>query len=468
MNGRDFKKVHLIGVGGINISAVAKLLLASGISVSGSDVAENEQTQILQQRGAMIARGHAAEHVPADAELVIYSSAVPVTNPEREEAKRRNIPELTNFQFLAEWFYDAKTILVTGTHGKSTTTAMLGLMLERAKLDPTFVVGSKVPSFPEGNLRIGSPDLFVIEGDEYARHFLEFSPWGIVINNIELDHTDVFANLEEMVDAFRQLLHQIKSGGVVVANTGDVNVAKLLKEESEWIAQQSIRVIGFGEHEMQAWNVKHEMKEGWNHIDVAGSGVSYRFVTHAIGAFNALNAAGSALLAIACGADYASIATSLELFSGIWRRFERLGELNGATIYSDYGHHPTAVAQTLAAAHDAFPERRIVLCFQPHHRNRTKHLFFDFVPSFDVADVLVLCEIYDVAGRDAKEDEMISSQDLVDAIIPHDADRGVTRTVEYAKNPQEAVTATMKLVQAGDIVIVMGAGDIDGEVRKLL
>ena len=162
-----------------------------------------------------------------------------------------------------------------------------------------------------------------------------------------------------------------------------------------------------------------------------------------------------------------AIRNALESFTGIWRRFELLQEKDGVKIYSDYGHHPTAVAATIRGAKEQFPKRRVLLCFQPHHRNRTKHLFLDFVPSFDVADAVVLCEIYDVKGRDATEDADISSQDLVDAVVRHDADRGVSRLVEYAANPETAVQRIMQIAERGDIVIIMGAGDIDEAARNV-
>ncbi|MBU1348858.1 UDP-N-acetylmuramate--L-alanine ligase, partial [Patescibacteria group bacterium] len=199
MNRTTLKAVHLIGAGGINMSADGKLLLASGITVTGSDMEENEQTKLLAERGARIMIGEAADNIPEKTDLVVYTSAAPATNLERIEATKRDIPQMTNFAFLGQWFEDAKTIVISGTHGKSTTTAMLGLILEKAGLDPTVVVGSKVPAFVDGNLRMGREDLFVVEGDEYARHFLEFHPFGLIINNLELDHTDVFRDIEALL-----------------------------------------------------------------------------------------------------------------------------------------------------------------------------------------------------------------------------------------------------------------------------
>lgn len=457
---RGVKSVHLVGIGGINMSAVAKILQNAGVKVSGSDAVQNEQTDVLSEMGATVAIGHSATNIPQDAEAVIYSSAVPSSNVEREEAGRRDIREMTNFEFLGEWYASKKMIVVAGTHGKSTTTAMLGLMLERTGLDPTVVVGSKVPSFENGNLRIGASDLLVVEGDEYAKHFLAFRPFGLLLNNIELDHTDIFPTIDDMRAAFRELLSNVVDAGIVVANVGDANVASLVKE-----AEERVRVVAFNGADASSWVVTNSVKENVNELKIEKPGIAYTFILHVPGSFNALNAAGAALMARELGASYPDIGVALESFKGIWRRFELLEENDGAKYFSDYGHHPTAVSSTLKAAKQQFPSSRILLCFQPHHRNRTKHLFLDFVPSFDDADILVLCEIYDVAGRDASEDAEVSSKDLVDAIVRHDADRSVSRLVEYAPDPASAVERIRALAKPGDIVIIMGAGDIDAVAR---
>jgi len=439
MNVRHAKAIHFVGIGGINMSGVAKVLHCAvgsaqwAVQVTGSDVCANEQTKILQKKGIQIAIGHAAKNVPRDCDLLVYSSAVPTSNQEREEARRRGIREMTNFEFLGEWFADFKMIVVAGTHGKSTTTAMLGLILERAGLDPTVIVGSVVPSFPDGNLRVGASNLVVIEGDEYAKHFLAFRPHGLILNNIELDHTDVFPTIIEMKAAYRELVARVVDGGFIVANKEDKNVQDVTS-----LSPCRVLLFGLGEDKGKEWT-----------LSVPGR-------------FNQMNAAGAATAAKELGASEEVITVALKSFQGIWRRFEFLGERNGARWYSDYAHHPTAVAATLEATR---VESRMLLCFQPHHRNRTKQLFFDFVASFDLADVLVLSEIYDVEGRDTTQDADVSSKDLVDAILRHDADRGVTRLVEYAPNPEAAVRRITDLAKTGDIVIVMGAGDIDGVGR---
>jgi len=467
---KGIKKAHLVGAGGINVSAVGKLLLQAGVEVSGSDVKENEQTKILAERGAKISIGHDAKNVPENCEILIHTSAAPESNPERAEARRRGIPEMTNFRFLGEWTADKKVVLVTGTHGKSTTTAMLGAILEDAGLDPTVILGSKLPNWEQGNLRLGKSDLWVIEGDEYARHFLEFTPYAVLINNLELDHIDVYPTLADYVGAFAEMLGKVKEDGIVVANVGDKNVAQLLQAKGQAINERRLRSVGFCVETQKVedvWSVSFVRTDGNTELRLKKGMNEHIFGLHVHGSHNALNAAGAALLAMELGASEDSVRHALASFNGIWRRFERLGEIGGAIWYTDYAHHPTAVAATLAGAREVYPDKRIVVCFQPHHRNRIRNLFSDFIPSADAADVLALCEIYDVKGRDTAEDAEMSSRLLVEAIKKHDAERGFPRTVEYAPDPASAVAKTRELSQDGDVVIIMGAGDIDDAVRKL-
>ncbi len=437
MHKTNLKNVHLIGIGGINMSAVAKLLLANNIQVSGSDAVENEATQELRARGVDIQIGADAKHIPANTDLAIYSSAVPQQHVERQAARDRSIKEQTNFEFLGEWTKDKRAILVTGTHGKSTTTAMLGNILIQGDLDPTVIVGSRVPGFPDQNLRLGTSDLYLIEGDEYAKHFLEFTPDAITINNIELDHTDIFKDLADMVDTFRQLLRQMKPNGLVVANADDKNVMQLIQEERKALLEKGIAIQTFSFTE---------------------PGLPFKLSVP--GKINILNASAAATVASSFGVRQEDIKTALQNFTGIWRRFERIAEKDGTLIISDYGHHPTAVRETLQAAKDFYPDKRLVLCFQPHHRNRTKELFTEFVASFDLADIVLLCEIYDVKGRDAGKDQDMSSRLLVEAVQARDAKSGNKHLVEFTASPAESLTRLKQLVQPNDLVLIMSAGDL--------
>ncbi|MCR4256716.1 MAG: UDP-N-acetylmuramate--L-alanine ligase [Candidatus Uhrbacteria bacterium] len=478
------KHAHLVGIGGINMSAVAKLLKRAGIGVSGSDAKKSELTDEVEAMGIPVAIGQDKMHVPPECDLLIYSSAVPATNPERMEAARRGIREMTNFRFLGEWYAASRVLLVTGTHGKSTTTAMLGHMLEGTHQDPTVIVGSRVPGYPLGNVRFsaegavpagrqgsvsggGDNNLVVIEGDEYAKHFLEFEPYGLIINNIELDHTDVFPDLDALLAAFSALLARVQAGGVVIANADDARVSTLIGRERTELESRGIRIrtFGFGSHadcRVEDLQVKDER------LTFAYRDASLRPIRVELpvpGRMNALNAAAALTLASSLGIPSTEAVRTLESYRGIWRRFEIASDRDDVIVVSDYAHHPTAVAMTLDAARSFYPGRRLLVCFQPHHRRRTRDLFDDFIPAFDKADHLALCEIYDVAGRE--EGDRISSRDLQEAIIRHDGDRGVQRSVEYASDPEEALTILKRWKRPGDIILVMGAGDIYSIAKKV-
>jgi UDP-N-acetylmuramate--alanine ligase len=454
------KQAHLVGIGGINMSAVAKLLKGAGVAVSGSDARKSELTDELEAAGIRVLIGHDKMYVPPECDLLIYSSAVPATNPERMEAARRGIRELTNFQFLGEWFSSSRVLLVTGTHGKSTTTAMLGRLLEGAHQDPTVIVGSRMNGAPHGNIRFGEGELVVIEGDEYAKHFLEFQSYGVIINNIELDHTDIFSDIEAVLVAFSEMLSRVQNGGVVVANADDPRVSTLIGRERAELESRGIRIrtFGFASHaDCHAEDV--QMKDGlltFSYRDATLRPV--RVELPIPGRMNALNAAAALTLVSALGIQASESAPALAEYRGIWRRFEIVSDLNDVVVVSDYAHHPTAIAVTIEAARSFYPGRRLLVCFQPHHRRRTRDLFLDFVPAFDRADHLILSEIYDVVGREGGE--TISSRDLQDAILRHDAERGVQRSVEYAVDPEEALTILKRWKRPSDVILIMGAGDI--------
>lgn len=452
------------------MSGVAKLLRRAGVSVSGSDATASELTHELEELGIHVFIGHDADNVPPECDLVIYSSAIPELNPERAEARRRNLPQMTNFAFLGEWTRGKRVLLVSGTHGKSTTTAMLGLMLESAHRDPTVIVGSRLSSFPDGNVRFGESDLYVIEGDEYARHFLEFQPYGLIINNIEPDHFDIFPDLDAVMNVFREMLSRVQPKGIVVANADDQNVQTLIGQERASLEERgiSIKTFGFGSHADQQV-MEHAMRSGGQVFTLRNPrGLMTRFRLQIPGKMNVMNAAGALTLCQALGVPSDTLQDAVEAFPGIWRRFETVADKEDVTVISDYGHHPTAVAATLEAAKSFYPGRRIVLAFQPHHRNRTKHLFEKFVQSFDKADALLLVEIYDVAGRDARDDETISSRDLQDAVLKRDLEHTVSRPVEYASDPDSALDILRRWKRKGDVILVMGAGDIYKIADKIL
>lgn len=466
MNVHAWKRVHLVGIGGINMSAVAKLLSQSGIAVTGSDDHETPMATELIQHGFKIVIGPYDErNVPDDCQAVIHTSAAKEDNPERVAAKHRNLPDITNFEFLGEWFKDKEVILVTGTHGKSTTTALLAEMCIQANLDPTVIIGSRLSNWPDVNLRMGKSNLVIIEGDEYAKHFLSFHPSGLIINNIELDHTDVFVDLDDVRHAFERLLRQTKKGAIVVVNGESVEAMKAVTS----IKLHELKTITFGRQETaklqsQAFNamVESARVKDVTEVKIKYGAEDWNLQTVLMGSFNAMNVTAAAVMAKQLGASLEAIQQAVVNFKGIWRRMELLGEQNGALIFSDYGHHPTAVRETLAAVKQAYPDKRLVLCFQPHHKNRTKHLFDQFISCFNQADILVLCEIYDVPGRSAAEDADVTSTKLLEAVKAQNS----KLVSEYAPDPQSAIKQTFALLKPGGVCVFMGAGDIDAHLRE--
>lgn len=460
------------------MSAVAKILLKAGATATGSDVHESEITKEMEGLGIKVSIGpHDERNVPEKCDGVIHTSAAPDTNPERIAAKNRNITDINNFEWMGAWFKSSRTVVVTGTHGKSTVTSLLGMMCIEAGLDPTVVVGSKIPGWKDHNLHLGNSDLVIVEGDEYAKHFLEFHPEAIIINNLELDHTDVYANIDELRKTFERLIRQIKIGATIVANAEFEQVIEAIKP---LIVTQKLKVNYFSRPNRYADKglkfkdeniVKSEVGIEWKdeklHVALKTGDDELKITSRLIGDYNGLNLASAALMARHLGASDEAIKKVAESFPGIWRRMELIGERNSVKIFSDYGHHPSAVTSVISAVHDAYPDKRLVLCFQPHHKNRTKHLWQDFVTCFDRADALVLCEIYDVVGRAAPEDADVTSQKLLQEIKARDITRPLEH-MEYAPDPASAINQTLKLIKPGDICIVMGAGDIDTALRRFL
>ncbi len=459
------KKAHVIGAGGIGVSAVARLLLHEGKIVSGSDAVRNETVDELNAAGIVVTVGHDSSHLPPDADVVIFSDAVPPTNPERHEARRLGIREMSYFEFLGEFSKDRWTIAVSGTNGKSTTTALLGLMLERGGLEPTVIVGSKVPTFAHKNLRIGRSKFFVVEADEYNAHMLQLSPQMIVLTNIEEDHLDFYRDLAHIRDTFREYVQNLPPDGQLILNADDhvcfyelapkvPFVTYAMDNPADYAARHVSVTSG-----MQAFQIVRTR----GGLETALADCAMRLP----GRFNVMNALAAATAALELGVSPDAVVATLREFTGIWRRFESVGEYHGATLISDYGHHPTAVRGTIDAVRSFFPGRRVVLAFQPHHRNRTRKLFDEFVASFDGADVLVLSEVYDVAGREDDADANVSSRDLVAATKARDAERVVEREVLFGGTVAETQKRLEHLIKPGDAVVLMGAGDLYVIAKKL-
>jgi len=467
------------------LSAIAKLMLARGKIVKGSDANKSEITEELKKAGAKIAIVQKAKNLADDTELVIYTLAILKNNPERVKAEKMKIPMLAYPEALAMLFNAKYGIAICGTHGKSTATSMIGLVLADAGLDPSVVVGSKVPEF-DGNLRIGKGKHFVIEACEYERAFLEYRPKIIVLNNIELDHTDYYKDIADYRSAFEEFIGHLSKDGLLVFNGDDKQISnpksqipnKSQIQNSKLQIKLKTTSFGFGENndlrcrKMETENGFVKFWVNFNNNDFG------EFILKLPGKFNVYNALGAIAAGLHLGIGAEKIKKSLAEFGGIWRRFEIKGNYKGALAISDYAHHPTAVKATIEAAREFYPGRRIFAVFQPHQHNRTKMLYKDFLKSFDSADGLILAEIFDVAGREEKKDQNISSKKMAEDIkfaiaTPRNGNKNCflhSDSIFYAKNLAETRKLIDEKIQKGDILLIMGAGDIykvaDGLVEK--
>jgi UDP-N-acetylmuramate--alanine ligase len=457
---REATHIHCIGAGGIGLSAIAKYLAAQGKTVTGSDLAETEITAELIAHGVAVSYSQLGG-VPVGTDMVIYTEAAPFENPERADARERGIPEMSYAEALGAISRDKRTIAVSGANGKSTTTAMIGLILEAAGFDPTVVVGSKVPGFPLGNLRIGESDWLVVEADDYHAHLLQLRPSIIVLTNIEEEHLDYFSDLEHIVRTFQTFVDSLPEDGTLIVNADDEVSFDDLVHHANTVTYGIEEAADFMAADLATGAGEQSFKLALANGDAKDSG---SFTLKVPGKFNVSNALAAIACAKSLGVPDEAIKTTLAGFGGIWRRFERLGEWEGAEIISDYGHHPTAIRVTLEAAREFYPGRRIVLVFQPHQRHRTKALMNDFAAAFDGTDLLILSDIYDVAGREDDTTGDVTSSMLAELIgarpeSPRPLLGGDLRRTE------EMLRANAK---PGDVIIVMGAGTIDKLARNLI
>lgn len=462
MDFEQINHIHFVGIGGIGVSALARLFLAMGKKITGSDLRDSQTITDLKKLGATIFLSHDAADAQG-AQLVIYSEDITDSSEgfvELNSARKGNITTLSYAQALGRLMVGKKGIGVTGTNGKSTTAAMLGLILEAADMDPTVVIGTKISPKNESdkfraNARLGNSEIFVAEADEYHRHMLETHPGMIIVTNIAEDHLDYYKDLQEIKSAFSQYIKSLPADGILIYNADDHNAVEVCR-------QATCHKFTFGIHhyaDLQAMNLKVGTgRQTFDlHLNDEPIGI---FELQVPGHFNISNALGAALAAIKLGVNSDVIRKVLAEFTGTWRRFEKVGELSGKTIISDYGHHPAGVSGTIEAVKEFYPGKKILLVFQPHHRNRTKKLFGEFVEALSHADNLIVSEIFDVTGRE--HGEQISSKDLVAELEK----LGVK--AEYAKDLNETEEMIKAKVRDFDIVIIMGAGDIDLLARKLV
>lgn len=436
--------IHLVGIGGIGLSAIARVLVQKGYVVSGSDLSLSHITRELVALGAQVHQGHSGENV-AGAEAVIVSSAVPGDNPEITSAREKGVPVLKRGQALSWLMKDRYSIAVAGTHGKTTVSAMIGLLLENDNRDPTIIVGGIIPELG-ANAKEGQGEYLVVEADEYDRAFLHFSPQAAVVTSIEMDHPDCFADVEDVSKAFREFLSNMPTGGFVMACADDPQVRRIVEDLSH------LQVVTYGlgpEGHWRAANLEQNAVGGTDFLVTAGDEQKGWFQLSIPGAHNVANALAAIGVGDHLGLDLASVRDTLTRFQGVGRRFEVRGESEGITVVDDYAHHPSEIKATLAAARRRYDGRRIWVVFQPHTYSRTKALLGEFASAFGDADRVVVTAIYpareqDTLGMDASD--LVESMDHPHST--HVADLG------------EAATTVASQLASGDVLFTMGAGDV--------
>jgi UDP-N-acetylmuramate--alanine ligase len=438
--------IHFVGIGGIGMSGIAELLLNLGYRVSGSDLRRSETTDRLAALGATIRFGHAAENVPADGHVVVTSSAVRQGNPEVLEAQRRKIPVIPRAEMLAELMRMKYGIAIAGTHGKTTTTSMVATVLASAGWDPTAVVGGKLNSLGS-NAKLGQGEFLVAEADESDGTFLKLSPTVAVVTNIDPEHLDFYSGIGQIKETFLHFINKVPFYGFAVLCVDHPNVQELLPAVTKTVV-----TYGFSRHaDYRAEGLVPEGMANRFTVIVRGEAVG-EMAIRAPGRHNVSNALAAVAVSMELGIPCDKVRQGLLDYAGVARRFQFKGEAGGVTVMDDYGHHPAEIRATLAAAREVWPDRRIVVGFQPHRFSRTRALFKEFLSAFNEADVLLLFDVY-AAGEEPIEGA--DAERLCEAIREHGH-----RGARYAGKAGDAKEAVLSVLRPGDIFLTMGAGDV--------
>lgn len=448
---RKFRKIHFVGIGGIGMSGIAEILLNHGFTVSGSDLHLSSVTDRLAARGAKIHSGHCAENL-ADAEALVYSSAVKEDNPEIRAARGNKVPVIRRAEMLAELMRMKFGIAIAGTHGKTTTTSMVGTILVEAGLDPTVIVGGISPVFGS-NARIGSSEFLVVEADEFDRSFLKLTPTIGVVTSIELEHLDCYRDLEDLLEAFGIFAGKVPFYGTVVVCRDEPSVLELCHR-----IDRPIKTYGL--------NPGAELRA--TDIEILNNRVSFKALDndsllgkvelYVPGEHNVKNALAAIAVGLELEIPFATISAGLLKFIGVKRRFEVKCEIGGVTVIDDYAHHPTEVRAAIAAAKSGYC-RRLVAVFQPHLYSRTRDFHRDFGAAFQGAETVIVAPIY--PAREAPL-EGVSGEMIVKAAkeLGHP-------DAHYAAERETLVEVMFEKIRPGDVVMTMGAGDIWMEGERL-
>ena len=441
---KSIKKIHFVGIGGIGMSGIAEILLNKGFKVSGSDLNLTEVTNRLVKLGAKIYEGHSPENVK-DVDVLVYSSAVIPDNPEVRAAADRNIPIIKRAEMLAETMRMQYGIGIAGTHGKTTTTSMVGLTLTEGGIDPTIIVGGKLSGLGGTNARLGNGDFIVVEADEFDRTFLKLTPTIAAITTLESEHLDTYKDLDDIKTAFIEFANKVPFYGFIVICLDEPALQDIIPFINKTIftygttAQADVRAVDIEHKGFNSWyNVIHKGKElGKIKLNIPGD----HYVKNSLVAVT---------IGMELGIDFAVIKKALEKFKGVYRRFETKYN-NGILVLDDYAHHPTESSATLAGIRAAW-DRRLVVVFQPHLFSRTKDFYQDFGRSFLNSDVFICTDIYP-----AREKPI---EGITGEMIANIAKKYGHKNVHYIPDKKDIPKKLMELKKKDDIIITMGAGDI--------
>jgi UDP-N-acetylmuramate--alanine ligase len=440
-----YQHVHFVGIGGSGMSGIAEVLLNLGYTVSGSDQKRSPVTDRLESLGARIAEGHDAAHL-GRAQVVVTSTAVRPTNPEVLEARRRGVPVIPRAEMLAELMRLKYGVAVAGSHGKTTTTSMIALVLDRGGLDPTVVVGGRLGVLGSG-ARLGKGDYMVAEADESDRSFLKLTPTVAVVTNVDREHLDTYRDLADVQEAFLGFVNKVPFYGVAVLCLDDPPLQDVLPRVER-------RVLSYG--------LSHQASVSAREVELGPTGSSYtatldgrllgRVALAVPGQHNVANSLAAVAVGIELGVSFEDIRAGLESFTGVDRRFQVRGEAGGVLVIDDYGHHPTEIRATLDALRRRAGERRTVVLFQPHRYTRTQALWDEFCRAFHQADVLLLTDVY------AASEEPVAGV-TAEALAAAVSGRG-HRQVLYAGDLEAASARLAEVARPGDVVLTLGAGSV--------
>lgn len=440
---QTFNHVHFIGIGGIGMSAVAEVMLERGYTISGSDLNESDQVQMLRGRGATIYVPQRAENITDDIDLVVRSTAIQENNVEYKAALEKGIPVVHRSEMLGYLMQPQKAICVAGSHGKTTTSSMIALCLEKNGLDPTIVVGGVISDIGS-NAKNGQGEWFVAEADESDGSFINLLPWYAVITNIEEDHLDHYKDIVEIRESFKQFLNKTNPEGRCLLCADN--------DESFGIASQSpVPMKTYGFHERSQYRIKNHSQVGMkNEADIYNGD---RFLGHLVlqvpGKHNISNATAAVVACMDVGLTFEEVASVLKDYKGTRRRFQHQGTVNDISVYDDYAHHPTEIAATLDAARAMHETGKIVAIFQPHRYSRTQFLATSFAEALSQADEVMLLDVFPAGEAPI---EGVSSQLIVDQIDPDKHAQVV--------NDEYLTSGFISTLQPGDLVLVLGAGSI--------